>query len=138
MSTLAKVALEQQSHPERFCPFPRCLWRTANGIGGYPRLMDGGLVTAPRFGLYNPDIGEFDVENKGVSPDVEVELDPALWRQGHDPQLEKGVSVALQELKDHPVPPIKRPKYPVYNWQKVRAEAAKGQTTSARGSSSNH
>jgi len=29
MSTLAKVALEKQSHPERFCPFPRCPWRTA-------------------------------------------------------------------------------------------------------------
>jgi tricorn protease len=109
-------------------------WGGLIGIGGYPRLMDGGGVTAPRFGLYNPDTGEFDVENKGVSPDIEVDLDPALWRQGHDPQLEKGVSVALQELKDHPVPPIKRPKYPVYNWQKVRAEAAKGQTTSAGGS----
>jgi len=105
-------------------------WGGLIGIGGYPPLMDGGEVTAPRWGLYNPDTGEFDVENKGVSPDIEVDLDPALWRQGHDPQLERGVSVALQELKDHPVPPIKRPKYPVYNWQKVRVEAAKGQTTS--------
>jgi tricorn protease len=39
----------------------------------------------------NPVTGEFDVENKGVSPDIEVEFDPALWRQGHDPQLQKGV-----------------------------------------------
>jgi tricorn protease len=112
-------------------------WGGLIGIGGYPPLMDGGEVTAPRWGLYNPDTGEFDVENKGVSPDIEVDLDPALWRQGHDPQLEKGVSVALQELKDHPVPPIKRPKYPVYNWQKVRAEAAKGQTSAATGSGQN-
>jgi tricorn protease len=112
-------------------------WGGLIGIGGYPALIDGGLVTAPRIALFNPDTGEFDVENKGVSPDIEVDLDPALWRQGHDPQLEKGVSVALQELKDHPVPPIKRPKYPVYNWQKVRAEAAKGQTTSASGSGQN-
>jgi tricorn protease len=109
-------------------------WGGLIGIGGYPPLMDGGEVTAPRWGLYNPDTGEFDVENKGVSPDIEVDLDPALWRQGHDPQLEKGVSVALQELKLHPVPPIKRPKYPVYNWPKVRAEAAKGQTASGTGS----
>jgi len=112
-------------------------WGGLIGIGGYPRLMDGGTVTAPRWGLYNPDTGEFDVENKGVSPDIEVDLDPALWRQGHDPQLEKGVAVALQELKDHPVPPIKRPKYPVYDWQRVRAEAAKGQTTSASRSDQN-
>jgi tricorn protease len=112
-------------------------WGGLIGIGGYPNLMDGGGITAPRWGLYNPETGEFDVENRGVSPDIEVDLDPALWRQGHDPQLEKGVAVVLQELKDHPVPAIKRPKYPVYNWQKVRADAAKGQgNTSASSSSS--
>jgi len=106
-------------------------WGGLIGIGGYPPLMDGGEITAPRWALYNPETGEFDVENKGVAPDIEVDLDPALWRQGHDPQLEKGIQVALQELKDHPTPAIKRPKYPVYNWKKVRADAAKGQPTSA-------
>jgi tricorn protease len=106
-------------------------WGGLIGIGGYPQLIDGGGITAPRFGLYNPHTGEFDVENIGVSPDIAVDLDPALWRQGHDPQLEKGVSVALEDLKEHPVPAIKRPKYPVYDWQKVRAAAAKGQSTSA-------
>jgi tricorn protease len=110
-------------------------WGGLIGIGGYPTLMDGGGVTAPRWGLYNPETGEFDVENKGVRPDIEVDLDPALWRKGHDPQLEKGVEVALQELKDHPTPQIKRPKYPVYNWQKVRADASKGQSTSSSGGS---
>jgi hypothetical protein len=50
-------------------------------------------VTAPRWGIFNPDTGEFDVENTGVSPDIEVELDPAAWRQGRDPQLEKGVAI---------------------------------------------
>ena len=110
-------------------------WGGLIGIGGYPPLMDGGIVTAPRWGLFNPETGEFDVENKGVAPDIEVDLNPALWRQGHDPQLEKGVSVALQDLKEHPVPPIKRPKYPVYHWQKVRADAAKGSATSAGGGS---
>jgi tricorn protease len=109
-------------------------WGGLIGIGGYPPLMDGGTVTAPRWGLYNPDTGEFDVENKGVAPDIEVDLDPALWRQGHDPQLEKGVEVALKQLQEHPVPPIKRPKYPVYNWPKIRAEAAKGQPTTGAGS----
>ena len=110
-------------------------WGGLIGIGGYPPLMDGGSVTAPRWGLYNPETGEFDVENKGVKPDIEVDLDPALWRKGHDPQLEKGVEVALQELKDHPTPPLKRPKYPVYNWDKVRADAAKGQPSSSGGGS---
>ncbi len=100
-------------------------WGGLIGIGGYPSLIDGGAITAPRFGLFNPKTGEFDVENIGVSPDIEVDLDPALWRQGHDPQLERGVSEALTLLKEHPVTPIKRPKYPVYNWPKVRSDAAK-------------
>jgi tricorn protease len=112
-------------------------WGGLIGIGGYPPLMDGGTITAPRFGLFNPSTGEFDVENIGVSPDIEVDLDPALWRQGRDPQLEKGVSEALTLLKEHPVPAVKRPNYPIYNWPKVRAEAAKGQTASGSGSDQN-
>jgi len=98
-------------------------WGGLIGIGGYPPLIDGGGVTAPRWGIFNPETGEFDVENKGVSPDIEVEFDPAAWRQGRDPQLEKAVAVALEELKEHPLPNVKRPKYPVYNWPAVRAAA---------------
>ena len=108
-------------------------WGGLIGIGGYPNLMDGGGVTAPRWGGYNPTTGDFDIENKGVKPDIEVEFDPALWRKGQDPQLEKAVSVALDELKQHPVPAIKRPNYPVYNWSKIRADAAKGSTSSGSG-----
>ncbi len=100
-------------------------WGGLIGIGGYPPLMDGGAITAPRWGLFNTKTGEFDVENKGVAPDIEVDFDPALWRQGHDPQLEKAVSVTLATLKEHPVPPVKRPKYPIYNWPKVRSDASK-------------
>jgi tricorn protease len=78
--------------------------------------MDGGTITAPRWAIFNPDTGKFDVENQGISPDVEVEYDPAVVRTGHDPQLEKAVALALQDLKQHPVAPIKRPPYPVYHW----------------------
>jgi hypothetical protein len=35
-------------------------------------------------------------------------------------QLEKGVAVALELLKQHPAPELKRPPYPVYEWQKMR------------------
>ncbi len=98
-------------------------WGGLIGIGGYPFLMDGGQVTAPRWALYNPVTGEFDVENKGVSPDIVVEEDPALVRKGQDPQLERSVAVALENLQQHPPAPIKRPKYPVYDWAKMRQEA---------------
>ena len=99
-------------------------WGGLIGIGGYPALMDSGTVTAPRWGVYNPQTGKFDVENKGVPPDIEVELDPRVWRQGHDPQLEKAVAVALDELKRNPAPEIKRPKYPIYNWPAPRGGAS--------------
>jgi tricorn protease len=33
---------------------------------------------------------------------------------GHDPQLERAVAVAMQQMKDHPAPSPKRPAYPNY------------------------
>jgi tricorn protease len=89
-------------------------WGGLIGIGGYPSLIDGGFVTAPRWALYSPD-GVFDVENKGVAPDHEVELDPYLWRQGRDPQLEKAVDLALRALRENPPKKITRPPYPDYH-----------------------
>lgn len=38
----------------------------------------------------------------------------AAVRAGHDPQLEKAVEVVLAELKKHPLPVYKRPRYPNY------------------------
>jgi tricorn protease len=89
-------------------------WGGLVGIGGYPELIDGGRVTAPRAAIYGLK-GEWEVENHGIAPDVEVDLDPAAWRQGKDAQLEKAIEVVMQELKDHPQPEIKRPPYPNYH-----------------------
>jgi tricorn protease len=88
-------------------------WGGLVGISLYPTLMDGGNVTAPNFGFFNP-AGEWDVENKGVAPDVEVEMDPKAVKEGKDPQLERAVAIALEQLKQHPVPQPKRPPYPNY------------------------
>ncbi|MGH8426793.1 MAG: S41 family peptidase [Gammaproteobacteria bacterium] len=76
-------------------------WGGLVGIGGYPPLMDGGGVTAPRFGVEGLD-NTFPVENHGIAPDIEVWQNPALTRQGHDPQLELAVQIALQQLKANP------------------------------------
>jgi hypothetical protein len=67
-------------------------WGGLVGIGGYPSLMDGGYVTAPREALWAVE-GDYAVENKGVAPDVAVDEDPAAWRAGHDSQLERAVAV---------------------------------------------
>jgi tricorn protease len=89
-------------------------WGGLVGLSEYPTLMDGGTVTSPNYGFFNPE-GQWDVENKGVAPDIEVELDPELVHEGHDPQLERAVSVALEQLKEHPGPQPHRPTYPNYN-----------------------
>jgi tricorn protease len=88
-------------------------WGGLVGIGGYPRLIDGGGVTAPRWALYGTK-GEWEVENHGIAPDVEVEQDPALVRQGHDPQLERAVELALAALARGPPPKLTKPAYPNY------------------------
>jgi tricorn protease len=92
--------------------------RTGGGLigntGFVPPLLDGGGVTAPNLAFYNLK-GQWDVENNGVAPDVEVELDPALWRQGRDAQLEKAVEILLEELKKNPPPTYPRPAYPNFH-----------------------
>ena len=89
-------------------------WGGLVGIGGYPELIDGGSVTAPRAAIYGLG-GEWEVENRGVPPDVDVERDPAIVRLGKDPQLEKAIEVALKELAAHPLPTYARPAYPNYH-----------------------
>jgi tricorn protease len=92
--------------------------RTWGGLVGRafaPQLMDGGFVTAPGSAVFNPMTGEWEVENIGVAPDIEVELDPELVRQGKDPQLEKAVEVVMTELRQNPLPKAKRPAYPNYH-----------------------
>ena len=89
-------------------------WGGLVGIGGYPTLIDGGYVTAPRWAIYGLK-GEWEVEGHGIPPDMEVEMNPQLVRQGHDPQLERGVEVALEMLKKNPLPTYPRPAYPNYH-----------------------
>jgi tricorn protease len=89
-------------------------WGGLVGIYDFPPLIDGGYVSAPRVAFYNLQ-GEWDVENYGTPPDVEVDFDPAQWRQGRDTQLERAVQVAMEQLKKNPPLKPKKPAYPNYN-----------------------
>ncbi|MDE2108982.1 MAG: PDZ domain-containing protein, partial [Gammaproteobacteria bacterium] len=91
-------------------------WGGLVGIGGYPVLMDGGRITAPRWAIYGLH-GHWEVENHGIAPNIEVWQDPKLVREGHDPQLEKTVEVLMQQLKAHPAPLFPRPPYPNHHPQ---------------------
>jgi len=95
-------------------------WGGLVGIYDYPPLMDGGAVTAPRVAFYNPQ-GQWDVENVGVPPDYEVPFDPAAWRQGRDPQLEKAVELVLDQLKKAPRKFVDHQAFPNYHESKRNA-----------------
>jgi len=103
--------------------------RTWGGLVGFfgpgESLMDGGIVTAPSRGFWTPN-NQWEVENHGVAPDVEIDQDPKLVREGHDPQLEKTVEVLLEELEKNPIPKYHKPAYPNYhNGGKATASTAK-------------
>jgi tricorn protease len=65
-------------------------------------LMDGGGISVPNSGFWTPN-GTQDVENYGVTPDIEVELSPKAWKDGRDPQLDKAVEIVMNELKKNQV-----------------------------------
>ncbi len=90
-------------------------WGGLVGIGDIPVLMDGGAVTSPSVAFFSPE-GKWDVENHGVDPDVVVEQDPKAVAAGHDPQLEKAVAVAMEQLRQHPNPEPHKPAYPQYSY----------------------
>jgi tricorn protease len=87
-------------------------WGGLVGIWDVPALIDGGTITAPRGGFYNVD-GKWDIENIGVSPDITIEQEPKLVNEGHDPQLEKAVEVALDLLKTQSTKLLPQPADPI-------------------------
>ena len=86
-------------------------WGGLVGTLGFPVLMDGGSITAPNLGFWTEE--GFIVENEGVAPDVEVEQTPADVIAGRDPQLEKAIEIAMQQLAANPPKKLSRPPFPV-------------------------
>ncbi|MDH3628917.1 MAG: PDZ domain-containing protein [Acidobacteriota bacterium] len=87
-------------------------WGGLVGIWDVPGLIDGGFITAPRGGFYDTE-GNWAVENEGVPPDVHVEQTAKLVNQGHDPQLETAVEIALELLKTEGIQLLPQPEDPV-------------------------
>jgi len=89
-------------------------WGGLIGRAGAPQLMDGGFVSAPSSGVWDPSMSKWIAENVGVEPDIEVENEPDLVRQGKDPQLERAVEIIMADLAKNPPKKAKRPAYPNY------------------------
>jgi tricorn protease len=87
-------------------------WGGLIGISGNPSLMGGGSISAPQFRFLDTH-GMWAVEGTGVSPDIEIVDRPDLVAAGHDPSLEKGVEVLMEELAKNPPKKVTVPPPPV-------------------------
>jgi len=67
-----------------------------------PTFIDGGSAIAPRGGFFRRD-NQWDVENVGTPPDIDVENWPKDVAAGHDMQLERAVAEAMKQLAAKPV-----------------------------------
>jgi tricorn protease len=74
-------------------------WGGLVGYSGAAPLVDGGFMSSPSAGFYDPDTGEWIGENKGIDPDIRVDARPDLVAKGQDPQLAKAVEYLMGELR---------------------------------------
>jgi tricorn protease len=88
-------------------------WGGLVGISHDLPLVDGGSVTMPDFGMWDPKTGDWAVENHGVDPDIEVDNTAADMVAGRDPQLERAIEYCVKELQAHPQRVPEHPKYKV-------------------------
>lgn len=86
-------------------------WGGLVGISGNPQLIDGGFISAPTFGFWNTK-GQWDVENHGVDPDIDIENTPDQLAKGVDTQLNKAVETVLDAIKKQGPTEMKKPVYP--------------------------
>lgn len=87
------------------------------GIGGalfYQRLVDGGRVVIPNRASHNSRLGTWDIENFGVTPDIDVPLTQEDAVAGRDPQLDRAIREALRQADASRTPARKRPPMPVH------------------------
>lgn len=75
------------------------------------QLVDGGAINSPNDAFFNLN-GTWDVEGYGVDPDIEVDLDPYLWRQGKDSQLMRAIEELNKRLATYVAPKFQHPPYP--------------------------
>ncbi|MFZ3557484.1 S41 family peptidase [Streptomyces sp. BH055] len=86
-------------------------WGGVIGIDSRYRLVDGTLVTQPKYATWMEGYG-WGLENHGVDPDVEVVHAPQDSAAGRDPQLDEAIRIALAALAENPAkssPTLPRP-----------------------------
>ena len=95
-------------------------WGGVVGMTGRHQLGDGTVITVPMNAAWFDAYG-WSVENRGVTPDLEILRTPLDWAEGRHAQLDDAIKLALDLLALHPaatppdysaVPDRSRPKLP--------------------------
>jgi tricorn protease len=76
-------------------------WGGVVGMTGRHRLGDGTVITVPMNAAWFDAYG-WSIENKGVTPDLEILRTPLDWAEGRHAQLADAVQLALNLLDTNP------------------------------------
>ena len=77
-------------------------WGGWVGIRGDKPLRDGGMITQPEFGGWDPHGKEWIIEGHGIDPDVELDLGPDGLIHGKDVQLDYAIDQLMKQIAKDP------------------------------------
>jgi tricorn protease len=78
-------------------------WGGVVGIRGSLPLLDGGYLNRPEFSRFDLEAKEWIMEGTGVTPDIEVDNDPAREFEGMDDQLNRALAELRKAMGQNPV-----------------------------------
>jgi tricorn protease len=87
-------------------------WGGEIWLSGSNVQADNGLASAAEIGVYGADGKGWLIEGHGVEPDITVDNLPHATFGGTDAQLQAGIDLLKQEIKDDPRPLPPHPPYP--------------------------
>jgi tricorn protease len=77
-------------------------WGGWVGIRGDKPLRDGGMITQPEFGGWDPKGATWIIEGHGVDPDVELDLNADGLIHGKDLQLDYAIDYLVKQIAKEP------------------------------------
>ncbi len=95
-------------------------WGGWVGIRGDKPLRDGGMITQPEFGGWDPKGSAWIIEGHGVDPDIELDLNADGLIHGKDIQLDYAIDHILQQVAKDPRDLAPAPAIPPRPLQPVR------------------
>ncbi len=98
-------------------------WGGEVGSGGGYHLIDGGEIFVPNYGEWVPSNHgpHWVIEGHGVVPNMIVRQNPAAVMAGDNPQLDAAIAYLKKEMKDHPLPQLNHPPFPVKAYPPLQA-----------------